>query len=155
MSENIETPAVQGSEQETPATSTSVLNLAIEAVMNLIDELHTFPPITRGALGTGEGLCCEIAPSYTSEVYLDKNSFEPVTLALNGKSADLRLLSDTLNNICDTLSRRTTYPSGNGWEIVDISKSLLPRIIGREENNAFLMAADLVVKIFRKDEQAE
>ena len=147
-----ETPGTPDTPQETPVASTSVLNLAIESVMDEIDKLHAFAPITRGALGTDNGLACEIAPSYTSEVYMDKNSFEPVTLAMNGKHHDLRLLSDTLNNIMDSLSRRTTYPSGNGWEIVDITKGLLPRIIGREQNNAYLMAADLVIKIYRKDD---
>ena len=136
----------------TPATSTSVLNLAIEAVMTEIDKLHSYSPITRGAMGTGNGLACEIAPSNTETVFMDKNSYEPVTLALNGKDFDLRLLSDTINNILDTLSRMKTYPSGDGWEIVDITKGILPRIIGREDNNAWLMAADLVVKIYRKDD---
>ena len=136
----------------TEPTSTSVLNLAIESVMTEIDKLHSYAPITRGALGTGNGLACEIAPSYTETVFMDKNSYEPITLALNGKDFDLRTLSDTLNHILDTLSRAKSYPSGNGWEIVDITKGLLPRIIGREDNNAYLMAADLVVKIYRKDD---
>lgn len=132
--------------------SSSVLNLAIESVMDEIDKLHAYPPITRGALGTDSGLACEIAPSNTETVFMDKNSYEPITLALNGKDFDLLLLSDTINNILDTLSRMKTYPSGDGWEIVDITKGILPRVIGREDNNAWLMAADLVVKIYRKDD---
>lgn len=132
--------------------SSSVLNLAIESVMDEIDKLHAYPPITRGALGTDSGLACEIAPSNTETVFMDKNSYEPITLALNGKDFDLQLLSDTINNIQDTLSRMKTYPSGDGWEIVDITKGILPRVIGREDNNAWLMAADLVVKIYRKDD---
>ena len=78
-----------------------------------------------------------------------------MTLALNGKHQDLRILSDTLNRIVDSLTRRKTYPYGNGWEIVDITAGILPRIIGREENNAYLMACDLIVKIFRKDDETE
>ena len=35
---------------------------------------------------------------------------------------------------------------------VDITSGNFPRIIGREENNAWLMAGDLVVKIYRKDD---
>jgi hypothetical protein len=64
----------------------------------------------------------------------------------------LQVLSDTLNNIMDTLTRLKSYPTGNGWQIVDITNGNLPRVIGREENNSWVMACDLVVKIYRKDE---
>jgi hypothetical protein len=107
----------------------SIINTAIEAVMDLIDALGNFAPITRGALGTGDGLTCEVAPSTYQEVYLDKNAFVPLTLALNGKHHDLQLLSNTMNNIIDTLTRRTAYPAGDGWQIVDITSGNLPRII--------------------------
>ena len=131
---------------------TSKINAAVEAVIGLINGMDNFASITRGALGTGDGLACEIAPSTPSEVYMDKNAFIPVTLALNGKHHDLKVLSDTLNNIVDTLTRRTAYPAGDGWEIVDITGGNLPRIIGREDNNAWLMAGDLIVKVYRKDD---
>lgn len=131
---------------------TSKINAAVEAAMDLIDGMNNFASITRGALGTADGLACEIAPSTYAEVYLDKGAFIPLTLALNGKHHDLQVLSDTLNNIVDTMTRRTTYPAGDGWEIVDITSGNLPRIIGRENNNAWVMACDLVLKIYRKDE---
>ena len=136
----------------TPPASTSVINLAVEAVMDMIDALSPFATITRGALGIGNSLCCEIAPSVPQEVYLDKNSYIPLTLALNGKHDDLQVLSDTMNNIVDTLSRKKEYTSGTGWQIVDITSGNLPRVIGREDNNSWLMACDLVVKIYRKDD---
>jgi hypothetical protein len=130
----------------------SKINAAIEAVMDLIDAMGNFANITRGALGTGDGLACEVAPSTPLEVYFDKNTYTPITLALNGKHHNLQTLSDTLNNIIDTLTRRTEYPAGDGWQIVDISSGNIPRIIGREENNAWLMAGDLILKVYRKDD---
>lgn len=137
------------------SNSTSVLNLAVESVMDMIDALNPFATIKRGALGIGNSLSFEISPSIPQEVYLSKDAYIPLTLALNGKHDDLQVLSDTLNNILDTLSRRKTYPSGNGWEIVDITSGNLPRVIGREDNNTWLMAADLVIKIYRKDDETE
>ena len=131
--------------------TTSKLNAAVEAVMDMIDAMGNFAAITRGALGTGNGLTCEIAPSMASEVYMDKNAYIPLTLALNGKHVNLDVLADTMNNIIDTLTRLTSYPSGDGWQIVDITSGNLPRIIGREENNAWVMAGDLIVKIYRKE----
>ena len=140
-----------GTENTTPV-STSVLNLAIESVMDLIDGLQPFANITRGPLGISDSLSCEIAPSTTESVFMDKESYTPLTLALNGKHSNLQVLSDTLNNIMDTLTRLKSYPTGNGWQIVDITNGNLPRVIGREENNSWVMACDLVVKIYRKDE---
>lgn len=135
------------------STSTSKLNLAIEAVITLINSMGNFSTMTRGALGTGNGLCCEVAPSVAQEVYLDKNAYIVLTLAMNGKHTNLQTLSDTMNNIIDTLSRMREYPDGNGWEIVDITSGNFPRIIGREADNSWLMAGDLIVKIYRKDDE--
>jgi hypothetical protein len=146
---------------ETPGTdtgnttteSTSILNLAVESVMDLIDGLNNFADITRGALGTTPSLSCEIAPYTPLTVFMDKNTYHELTLTINGKHADLRTLSDTLNNIIDSLTRKTSYPYGNGWEIVDITSGTMPRIIGREENSEWLMAGDIVIKLYRKDEE--
>lgn len=141
--------------EETPVVSTSKLNLAIESVINSINAMQNFATMTRGALGISAGLACEIAPSNTQETYLDKNSYSPVTLALNGKHDDLRLLTDTLNNILDTMTRAKEYSSGNGWEVVDIATGTLPRVIGREDNGLWLCACDLIVKVYRKDDEIE
>ena len=134
-------------------TSNSVLNRAVEAVMEMIDAMGNFAKITRGALGIDSGICCEIAPSTAESVFYDKNAYIPLILALNAKHDNLQILSDTLNGIVDTLTRKTSYTDGNGFEIVDITGSNLPRVIGREDNNQWLMACDLVIKIYRKDEK--
>ena len=131
----------------------SVLNNAVEAVMDMIDAMNNFAPITRGALGIGNSLSCEIAPSMVDTVFMDKNTYIPLTLALNGKHDNLQTLSDTLTNIMDTLTRMKSYTDGNGFQIVDITNGNLPRVIGREDNNQWLMACDLIVKIYRKDEE--
>ena len=134
-------------------SSTSKINLAVESVITLINGMGNFATMTRGALGSDNGLTCEIAPSYAEAVFMDKNAYFPLTLALNGKHHNLQTLSDTLNNIMDTLTRSKTYPSGDGWEIVDITNGNLPRVIGREDNNSWLMACDLVIKLYRKDDE--
>ena len=134
-------------------TSNSIINLAVESVMDLIDAMNNFAPITRGALGPTPSLSCEIAPYTPQTVFMDKNTYHALTLAINGKHPGLQTLSDTLNNIMDTLTRRTEYPYGNGWEIVDITNGMMPRIISREDNSDWLMACDVVIKLYRKDEE--
>lgn len=132
----------------------SKINSAVESVITLINAMGNFSPMTRGALGSGNSLVCEVAPSYSETTFLDKNIYLPLTLAINGKHTNLGTLSNTLNDIMDNLTRRKEYPSGNGWEIVDITNGNMPRVIGREDNSSWLMACDLVVKIYRKDDIA-
>ena len=131
----------------------SVINEALEAVIGLINDREPFATVTRGALPIGSGITCEIGPSTPSEVYLDKNSYIPLDVTLNGKHSDLKLLSDTLNDIHSALTRAKAYPMDlvhDKWEIVDISNATMPQVIGREETNIWLMASSLSVKIYQK-----
>lgn len=130
----------------------SVINEVIEVVIGLMNATEPFAAVTRGALPTGVGITCEMGPSTPQEVYLDKNSYIPLDLALNGKHPNLQTLSDALNTIHSALTRATSYPSGESWEIVDISNYTLPQIIGREQNNEWLMASALSVKFYQKGE---
>lgn len=127
--------------------STSRINLAVEAVMGLIDGMDLFALISRGALGTGNGLACEVGPTSPETVYLDKHQYIPIDLTINGKHDDLELLSDTMNLIHEELTMRRSYPSGNGWEITDITTLTEPQIVEREDNNQWVMASALYVKI--------
>lgn len=128
----------------------TIINQAVEAVAGLINSLHLFSPITRGALGTGNGLTCEVGPSAPEEVYLDKNQYIILDLTINGKHTNLLILSDDMQKIHQDLTMLKGYPSGINWKIVDITTMTEPQIIGREDNNAFLMASALNIKIETK-----
>ena len=134
----------------TTYSAASVINQAVEAVIGLINALTPFANITRGALPTGAGLCCEVGPTTPSEVYLSKDAYIPVDLTINGKHHDLMTLSDTMNGIHSALTRAKTYPSADHWEIVDIATATLPQVLGREDNNDWLMASSLSVRIYQK-----
>ena len=128
----------------------SAINEAIEAVIGLMNETELFAPVTRGALPTGIGLVCELGPSTPDEVYLDKNIYIPLDIALNGKHPNLQTLSEAMNAIHSSLTRATEYPEGEGWKIVDISNYTLPQIVDREDNNEWLMASALSVKLYQR-----
>ena len=123
------------------------MNQAVEAVMDLIDLMGLYSAITRGALGTGNGLTCEIGPSSPETVWLDKNQYIPIDLTINGKHTNLQTLSEAMNQIHETLTMMTEYPSGEDWEIVDITTMTEPQMIGREDEGAWLMASALLVKV--------
>ncbi len=128
----------------------SAINKAIEAVIGLMNDTEPFAPVTRGALPTGIGLVCEIGPSTPEAVYLDKNSYIPLDITLNGKHPNLQTLSEAMNTIHSSLTRATEYPEGDGWKIVDISNYTLPQIVDREDNNEWLMASALSVKVYQR-----
>lgn len=127
--------------------SNSIINLAVEAVMDLIDNLALFASIYRGALGTGNGICCEVGPVSPEAVFLDKHRYIPVDLTINGKHSDLNTLSDAMNKIHESLPMLTSYPDGNGWQIVDITTQSFPQVIAREDEGPWIMASSLAVKV--------
>ena len=127
--------------------SESIINQAIEAVMDLIDALELFSPITRGALGTEESLSCEIGPTSPETVWFDKNQYIPIDLTINGKHRNLQTLTDSMNLIQESLTMRREYPTGEKWQIVDITTMTEPQVIGREQDNKWLMASALLIKV--------
>ena len=128
----------------------SIINEAIEAVMDLIDGLGLYSTISRGALGTGNSLTCEIGPTSPETVWLDKNQYIPIDLTINGKHANLQTLSEAMNRIHEELTMLFSYPGGTDWEITDISTMTEPQVIGRENDNAWVMASALLVKVGTK-----
>lgn len=128
----------------------TIINAAMESIMDLIDGLRLFALITRGALGTGEGLVCEVGPSGPEAVFMDKNQYIILDFTINGKHANLQTLSDDMNRIHQEITMLREYPSGDDWNIVDITTLTEPQIIGREDNNAWVMASALNVKIETK-----
>ena len=131
----------------------NIIDEAIAAVIGLMNATNSFKPVTRGALPTGDGITCEVTTSMDAEIFLDKGARIPVDLTLNGKHANLQTLSETLNKIHDTLTKNLIpggYPSGTGWQIIDIWSGAYPHIIDRESNNEWVMASALVVNLERK-----
>jgi hypothetical protein len=128
----------------------SVINEVVEAVIGLMNEdvSEGFGTVTRGALPTGVGIVCEVGTSSPEDLYFDKNTFVPLDLTINGKHPDLQVLSDRMNAIHSSLTRRRVYPQGEGWQITDIKNDALPMKIGREGNNEWLMASGLTVEFY-------
>ena len=137
----------QVNQEPVAPVSTSRINLAVEAVMDLIDGLGLYSKISRGALGTGNGITCEIGPTSPETVWLDKNQYIPIDLTINGKHDNLQTLSDALNTIHESLTMLFDYPEGDNWEIVDITTLTEPQMIGRESDNKWMMASALLVKV--------
>ena len=127
--------------------SESIINQAIEAVAGIINGMGLFAPITRGALGTEESLVCGIGPTRPETVWLDKNQYIPIDFTINGKHKNLATLSDAMNLIHETLTMMLVYPTGNRWQITDIATLTEPQVIGIEQDNRWIMASSLLVRV--------
>lgn len=137
----------QSGTQQAAVSSTSILNQVVEAVMDLIDALSLYANISRGAMGTGDSLTCEVGPTGPSYIWLDKNQVIPVDLTINGKHSNLQTLSDALNTIHESLTMMFDYPTGDKWQITDIATLTEPQVIGREQDNRWMMASALLIKV--------
>ncbi len=126
----------------------SVINEVLEAVIGLMAAENPFAAVTRGALPTGAGLVCEIGPTSPQAMHMNKNTVIPLDVTLNGKHHNLQTLSDTMNSLHSALTRLQVYPASDSWQIVDISTMTFPQVIGRENNNDWLMASALSVKFY-------
>ena len=133
------------------SSSISVINEVMEAVIALMNATTPFATVTRGALTTGNSLTAEVAPSSYNTVFLDKNAYIDLDVTLNGKHHSLKTLSEAMNKIHSTLTRAKSYTAdttNHRWQIVDITNKTLPQIIGREDNQDWLMASSLSVKFY-------
>ena len=115
--------------------------------MDLIDGLDLFALISRGALGTDDSLCCGVGPSGPESVYMDKNQYIILDFTINGKHSNLQTLSDALNTIHESLTMMFDYPTGDKWQITDIATLTEPQVIGREQDNHWMMASALLIKV--------
>jgi hypothetical protein len=120
---------------------------AIEDVIAMCNEAQTMATVRRGALATGAGITCEIGPSVPDTHFMNKDLVVPVDLTFNGKSDNLKTILQAMDDIHYNLTRRTVYPAGVGWEIVDIVDATLPQVIGREPNNDWLLASSVTVRL--------
>jgi hypothetical protein len=132
--------------------TSTVIDGVMLAVIDLMNDTQPFAPVTRGALGAGNSIVCEIGPTGADAVFMDKNSLIPLDVTLNGKHRRLKVVTDAMNRIHLRLTRARTDPAGIGWQIVDIRNGMLPEIIGREQNNDWLLASSLTVLYHWKGE---
>lgn len=135
----------------------SIVNEVLAAVIGLMNDTHPFATVTRGALPTGVGIVCEVGPSGPGTVFLAKDSYVDLDVTLNGKHHNLQTLSDAMNGIHEALTQARVYPTDTAafrWQIVDIVTNTLPQIIGREDNNEWLMASSLSVRFYTEGEVA-
>lgn len=91
-----------------------------------------YTAIDHGALPAENGLAMYLGPGFSLQRHFDKGGMYEVVIAMNGKHKDLGVLLPALSNIHQGLSLLKSYPSGTGWEIIDIETATPPNYLDRE-----------------------
>ena len=124
----------------------SVYSDVLQAVVNLINN-ETQQAVIIGPMPPDNGVSIAWA-SNTYNPFMSRNAAVVMTAALNGKNTDQQAALDALGEIHTSLSSMKTYPAADNYQITDITTSIAPNYIGREENNQWLYGSSLRVKFF-------
>lgn len=79
-------------------------------------------------------------------IFLDIGSNERMTVLCNGKNASQQTVIRQLDAIHRTLTRRTDFPSGDGWQIYAIETVASPRLLVHEQGRQWVYGSSLLVK---------
>lgn len=128
-----------------------------EMLNNIVDLAEVTEPYASIVYGSDppiNGICMIPGPGAPNDTHLNKGMVYRLPLVLNGKHTDQEFLLDTLTAIHEVLTRRLDYSdiSTDDIQVVDISTTALPSIIGREQNSQYVCGSSLeVVFYWRKN----
>lgn len=126
----------------------SVLCDAFEAVRAIAESTRPYARVDIGALPGDEGLCMAIAAGGDAERALDRGGEYTMDIVLNAKSADQRKALEALCAIHHALTRTAALPSGDGWQMIDLSTNGAPSYLSREENGQWLYGSGLTARLY-------
>lgn len=120
----------------------------LQAVISMAESACGTKIIT-GSMPPDNGIAMT-GQSTSNPIYLDIGSDEHMDVVCNGKNTSQQEIIQLLDAIHYNLTRRKSFPVGNGWQIYAIETVASPRLIGREANSQWLYGSSLLVKIFMK-----
>ena len=114
------------------------------------DQLDLYASIVYGSDPPEKGICMIPGSTAPDDTYLDKGMLYRLPMVLNGKHPDQQVLLNDLTAIHELLTRRLNYSdlSTEDCQLVDISTTALPSIIGREQNNQWICGSSLEVTFY-------
>lgn len=88
--------------------------------------------------------------SNPTETYMSKDSYNSMTVLLNGKNIDQQSIATTLNTIHHYLNKlkQNQIPIGENTQIINIQTSSSPELVGVEENGQWIYGSSLMVTYY-------
>lgn len=105
--------------------------------------------VVRGTNIPENSLCARWR-SNPNEIYMTKDSYNSMTVLLNGKNANQQTIATALNTIHHYLNKlkQNQIPIGENTQIINIQTSSSPELIGVEENGQWIYASSLTVTYY-------
>lgn len=88
--------------------------------------------------------------SNPNEIYMLKDSYNSMTVLLNGKNANQQTVASQLNTIHHFFNKlkQSQIPIGEHTQIINIQTSSSPELIGVEDNGQWIYASSLTVTYY-------
>lgn len=126
------------------------VNTVLLAVIALAQATNPYATIMIGPLPADNSICMGISAGYDENSFMSRNAVVTLDVVCNGKHTDQQTVSEALNVIHAALTRATSYPTGTGWQILNITTSALPSCIEKQDNGQFLYGSALTIKYYDK-----
>ena len=128
----------------------SFFSQLIDNIATAAENTEPYANIVYGSDPPNDGICMIPSSVGPIDTHLNKGMIYDLPVVLNGKNADQQLLLDDLTRIHAAITRRTSYTdlSTVSCQVVDISTTALPSIIGREQNNQWVCGSSFNVKFY-------
>ena len=122
----------------------------IDNIATAAEDTAPFANIVYGSDPPTNGICMIPSSVGPIDTHFNKGMIYDLPVVLNGKNANQELLLDDLTRIHVKLTRRTSYAniSTAHCQVVDISTTALPSIIGREQNKQWICGSSFNVKFY-------
>lgn len=127
----------------------SIPKQVLEAVRTLAqDSGFAYAQIVNGALPPDNGISLTTAGGGMDTTFFSVGQSILLSLVLNAKHENQATAQNALDNLHAYLTRRKTFPRGNGWQITSITTDSVPMYLDREQNNQWLYGSGLSVRFY-------
>ncbi len=122
----------------------------IDNIAEKAEALGIYADIVYGSDPPYNGICMIPSSVGPADTHLNKGMVYDLPVLLNGKHEDQQTLLNDLTAIHAALTRRTDYSdiSTMQCQVIDISTTALPSIIGREQNKQWICGSSFNVKFY-------
>lgn len=121
----------------------------LDAVTGMVPDYN----IIYGTNPPSNGFCIIPAGGFQPDAHLNKGQVVRMDCLLNGKNTNQQTVNDALWDIHETLTKALAleYPQSDDWQIMDISTTSYPSLIGREEGTMqWIYGSGIEIKFYWK-----
>lgn len=128
----------------------SFIDGVMQNIANAIDGLDLYASVVFGSDPPDSGICLIQGPSAPVDTHLDKGMIYRLPVVLNGKNKNQLTLLDDLTKAHASLTRKLDYSdiSTADCQVIDITTTAAPSIIGREQNSQWLCGSSFDVYFY-------